>query len=241
MDREGRPILEVGTVWPLVHEAAMREQGQMFESRRFHAHYRISRVESSKIVVDRLDGGQQATLTEYRVRRAITDLNEAAGWKPRQQLFGTVAMEVTLVHLLPSILRWSDDDSRIEVIANEEIFPDEVDTPETFTEGATKRVSVNVYERNPMARAKCIAHYGSGCRICGINFGEVYGSIGDGFIHVHHLKRLSEIGEAYEVDPIADLCPVCPNCHAMLHRTRPPLSIEEMKSRLRGATGRAPP
>jgi 5-methylcytosine-specific restriction protein A len=31
------------------------------------------------------------------------------------------------------------------------------------------------------------------------------------------------------VDPLNHLCPVCPNCHAMLHKRTPPLSIDELK------------
>jgi len=57
--------------------------------------------------------------------------------------------------------------------------------------------------------------------------------IGKGFIHVHHLKQISEIGEAYQVDPIQDLQPVCPNCHAIIHKRKPPYTIEEMKTLLR--------
>jgi 5-methylcytosine-specific restriction protein A len=53
--------------------------------------------------------------------------------------------------------------------------------------------------------------------MCGLNFGAVYGSLAEGFIHVHHVKPLSEISAEYEVDPIADLRPVCPNCHAVIH------------------------
>jgi len=42
-------------------------------------------------------------------------------------------------------------------------------------------------------------------------------------------------GINYKVDPINDLCPVCPNCHAMLHRRSPPLSIDELKQLLKRA------
>ncbi|MEH2287104.1 hypothetical protein [Nostoc sp.] len=31
---------------------------------------------------------------------------------------------------------------------------------------------------------------------------EVYGVIGEGYIHVDHLKPLSEIGKKYELNPI---------------------------------------
>jgi putative restriction endonuclease len=109
-------------------------------------------------------------------------------------------------------------------------FPDEVDSAERFREGAVRQVSVNAYERDPKARQKCIDYYGLNCSVCNFNFGKVYGQLGEGFIHVHHLRPISEIAEEYEVDPVKDLRPVCPNCHAMIHRTHRPYSIEEMKN-----------
>ncbi|MBD2078397.1 HNH endonuclease [Leptolyngbya sp. FACHB-17] len=105
-------------------------------------------------------------------------------------------------------------------LSSEEIFPDEAISAQTYYEGATRQVSVNVYERNPKARRNCIAHHGLNCSVCGFNFKQFYGELGEGYIHVHHLKPLSEIGEEYELDPIEDLRPVCPNCHAMLHRSK---------------------
>ena len=38
----------------------------------------------------------------------------------------------------------------------------------------------------------------------------------EGYIHVHHLRGLSDVGGEYVVDPVNDLRPVCPNCHAVL-------------------------
>jgi predicted HNH restriction endonuclease len=78
-------------------------------------------------------------------------------------------------------------------------------------------------------------HYGSTCAAYGFNFGVVYGELAKGFIHVHHIKQLSEIGEEYEVDPIADLRPVCPNCHEVLHLGGKCRTIEEAKSLLEAA------
>jgi 5-methylcytosine-specific restriction protein A len=40
--------------------------------------------------------------------------------------------------------------------------------------------------------------------------------------------------EEHVVDPVADLRPVCPNCHAMLHRDEPPLTIESLRQLRRG-------
>ncbi|MGE9664878.1 HNH endonuclease, partial [Escherichia coli] len=48
-------------------------------------------------------------------------------------------------------------------------------------------------------------------------------------IHVHHITPLSDIGERYKLDPVKDLRPVCPNCHAMIHRQKPSLTIEALK------------
>ncbi len=114
-------------------------------------------------------------------------------------------------------------------------FPDEV--PEvrpggTYREGATQTVQVNSYERNPAARRRCVEHYGAVCQICRLDFSAFYGELGAGFIHVHHLRPIAEIGQEYEVDPVRDLIPVCPNCHAMLHRTNPPISPEDLRSTL---------
>lgn len=110
-------------------------------------------------------------------------------------------------------------------------FPDEVDEAKVFREGAVCKVSVNAYERNPEARQKCLDYYGTSCFVCGFNFGLVFGELGEGFIHVHHLCPISEIAEEYEIDPVKDLRPVCPNCHAMIHR-RSHLSIEDLQALL---------
>lgn len=110
--------------------------------------------------------------------------------------------------------------------------PEEIIEAEKYFEGALKKISVNIYERNPKARNECIEYYGPKCFICSFDFEEVYGNIGEGFIHVHHLKPISEIGKEYSLNPIKDLRPVCPNCHSMIHRKQPALSIEEVKERI---------
>jgi hypothetical protein len=107
-------------------------------------------------------------------------------------------------------------------------YPDEIDGE--HHEGRSLEVRVNRFERDPEARKKCIKHYGASCQVCGLDFKDSYGAIGDGFIHVHHLVPLASIGKEYVVKPVEDLRPVCPNCHAMLHKRIPPLSIEELRS-----------
>jgi hypothetical protein len=107
---------------------------------------------------------------------------------------------------------------------------------EPITEGTSKAASVTLYERNPLARQQCIAHYGTNCHACGFSFGETYGETADGYIHVHHVKPVSNRGGQYVVDPINDLRPICPNCHAVVHLQSPPLSIMELKRLLKQAS-----
>ena len=116
------------------------------------------------------------------------------------------------------------------------VFPDEVEEEvKGLPEGAVVRKLVNGYERNPLARQRCIKKYGAKCFICGFSFGATYGDVVDGLIHVHHLFQLSKIGKQYKIDPIADLRPVCPNCHAVIHHRRKPAMyrIDEVQSFLR--------
>jgi hypothetical protein len=99
----------------------------------------------------------------------------------------------------------------------------------SFLEGSAVRVLVNRYERDREAREQCIAHHGATCAVCGFDFGQMYGTLGQGFIHIHHLTPLASVGRRYKVDARDGLIPVCPNCHAMLHRGRKPLGIDKLR------------
>ncbi|HCY17388.1 MAG TPA: DUF3427 domain-containing protein [Curvibacter sp.] len=148
--------------------------------------------------------------------------------------FAGLGKAVEVFDQTPVKVVWSfhgGDGTRLPTQMPEEVDEDEVST---VPEGARRTVQVNVYERDPNARRKCIAKWGVKCSVCSFDFGERYGELGEGFIHVHHLKPLGEIGEQYELNPVVDLRPVCPNCHAMLHRKRPALSIDELTQLLNG-------
>ena len=105
-------------------------------------------------------------------------------------------------------------------------------TGESFFEGIKRQVTVNSYERDHKARLQCIKIHGTACSVCGIDFEKMYGELGKGFIHVHHIVPIHSIGQGYKVNPATDLVPVCPNCHAMLHRgmNGEARSIEDLKS-----------
>ena len=105
----------------------------------------------------------------------------------------------------------------------------------SLSEGAKKAVFVNAYERNPIARQKCVEHYGSKCQVCGFDFAETYGPGYEGLIEVHHIIPISSIQSEYVVDPINDLIPLCSNCHTAIHRKFKDryLSIDELRKRIK--------
>jgi len=105
-------------------------------------------------------------------------------------------------------------------------------TAPEMMEGGRFTVQLSRIERDPLARKECLRIFGAACIVCGFDFRSVYGEIGEGFIHVHHLNPLASASGRRKVDPRTDLRPVCPNCHEMLHRKEPPFSIEELKARL---------
>jgi 5-methylcytosine-specific restriction enzyme A len=100
-------------------------------------------------------------------------------------------------------------------------------------EGTLSYKTVKKYERSRLNRAACIEIHGTSCKVCGINFKDTYGEIGEGFIHVHHINPLSIIKKEYIINPKEDLVPVCPNCHSMLHRKNPILQVEDLRSILK--------
>lgn len=107
------------------------------------------------------------------------------------------------------------------------------DNPEGEAEGKRFEVTTTRYERSPINRMLCLAIHGYACKACGFSFEEKYGELGREYIQVHHTTLVSQMGEGFVVNPAKDLVPVCPNCHAMLHRKNPPLTVEELQDRIR--------
>lgn len=62
------------------------------------------------------------------------------------------------------------------------------------------------------------------CEACGFDFKDVYGEFGDGFCEVHHIQPLSKADGVVRTE-LKDLAIVCSNCHRVIHRSDPMLSI----------------
>ena len=102
-----------------------------------------------------------------------------------------------------------------------------------FYEGS-KEVRLHLHtERNPnLVKAKkrqFIANNKSlFCEACNFNFENYYGPRGANYAQAHHLKPLSELTENTLIN-LRDLALLCSNCHSMIHRYRPWLTIEQLK------------
>jgi len=66
------------------------------------------------------------------------------------------------------------------------------------------------------------------CTVCDFDFEKKYGERGRDFIEAHHTIPVSDmvIGQKTKID---DIALVCSNCHRILHRTRPWLSMKRLK------------
>lgn len=79
------------------------------------------------------------------------------------------------------------------------------------------------------AKARRLAETGKlCCEVCTVDFLKVYETRGDGFIEAHHKKPVSSL-DGTEKTKVTDLALVCSNCHRMLHRGTPLLSVEQLK------------
>jgi len=66
------------------------------------------------------------------------------------------------------------------------------------------------------------------CDVCSFDFSKTYGKHGEGYIECHHTVAVSSLLPGQKTK-IQDLALVCSNCHRMLHRAKPWLSIEQLK------------
>lgn len=115
--------------------------------------------------------------------------------------------------------------------SNTSNLPD-IDLPTNAAEGSAKLVSHLRRERNralvdTKKAATRRAKGGLKCEACGFDFSITYGALGEGFCEVHHLVPLSASSESVTTR-LDDLAVLCSNCHRIIHRSSPMLSVEAL-------------
>jgi predicted HNH restriction endonuclease len=121
--------------------------------------------------------------------------------------------------------------------ASEEVSQRAQATALEFSEGERSQRESTFFRRNSRLRKEAIKRFGMQCVVCRMDFGERYGSAGTGYIEVHHLNPLAErmdtIAGTAIMTRLDEVVPVCANCHRVLHRRRPTMTIAELKASLR--------
>ena len=121
-----------------------------------------------------------------------------------------------------------------ESAAEEELqrlLPADLDLEESADEGHILERKHLARERDPKLRARKIgkvrqANGRVACEACGFDFAETYGERGTDYIECHHRVPLHASGPT--TTRLIDLVLLCSNCHRMIHRTTPWLTVEEL-------------
>lgn len=138
---------------------------------------------------------------------------------------------------------FENDNSRLQEVASairtwaiSDTKLDEVDVEDEDRGVKEGRLLTRVHrtrerDRKIVAKKKDAVLNSSGklqCECCGFDFKAAYGAIGEGFIECHHKKPVSSLAPS-DRTKLDDLALVCSNCHRMIHRQRPWLTIEQVK------------
>jgi hypothetical protein len=103
-----------------------------------------------------------------------------------------------------------------------------------YEEGLRKEAERSFFQRNPRLVQRAKEIYGCVCQVCRFDFAKSYGVLGQDFAEVHHLNPLSERpSEEWTTavrTNVAEVAVLCSNCHRMIHRRKPALSIEELRA-----------
>ena len=114
--------------------------------------------------------------------------------------------------------------------AHDFMLLDQIETNLETEEGRELLRQHIVRERSASLIAKFKATYKPlKCEVCAFDFATAYGDLGKGFIEAHHVKPLADMSPG-DKTKLEDLAAVCSNCHRMLHRTYPAMSVEKLRA-----------
>lgn len=114
---------------------------------------------------------------------------------------------------------------------------DSDDEESEFEEGRVVYRLHRARERNPRlvaAKKRQVLRDGGAlvCEVCGFDFEAFYGDQGRGYIECHHAIAVSTMAPG-AATRLEDVALVCANCHRMVHRWRPWLSLSALSTLLR--------
>lgn len=117
-------------------------------------------------------------------------------------------------------------------LSNRTFLPPD-DDEVAFPEGREMFLKHRARERNPavvrLAKARFLQKHGKlFCEACDFDFEQVYGQLGRGMIEAHHTIPVSELSSDSETK-VSDIALICANCHRIVHRKRPWLTMDKLR------------
>jgi 5-methylcytosine-specific restriction protein A len=119
-----------------------------------------------------------------------------------------------------------------EEAADDDVFPEGQLLTRLHVTRERNRALVRRKRKRVLAATGCLA-----CEACAFDFARVYGRLGEEFAECHHVVPLAEL-LGMRGTRLGDLAIVCANCHRILHRARPLMTVLELRARVAN-TGRA--
>ena len=157
-----------------------------------------------------------AKVSIYDFRRALYCQSSSKGRAPYQ----IVTLANVACFSPDNVATWYSGGARPPIRKMSDIYREDlVALRHSEAKKKTKRAAATYVngQRAPAKKAWKALH-GTKCHACGFDFGEFYGEMGDGYIHFHHRRQVSELPPGATIDPAVDIVPLCSNCHDMIHR-----------------------
>ncbi|MCI5076810.1 HNH endonuclease [Oricola sp.] len=109
---------------------------------------------------------------------------------------------------------------------------DDPASDQVFEEGERRRLEATYLARSSALVRQAKTEYGFRCMCCEFDFESFYGEIGEDFIECHHIDPLTGREGKSMPTSIKDLTVLCSNCHRMVHRVDPCLTVAELRERI---------
>ena len=139
--------------------------------------------------------------------------------------------DLAQLHRAECYARYATSSDLAQTSARDALIPPTEDDLEGVDEGGLSMRQHLVRERDRGLRKRKIDSVRKAgkpieCEACGFDFGIVYGEHGRDYCEVHHRIPLHESGQT--TTKLEDLAILCANCHRMIHRRNPWLTVEDL-------------
>ena len=149
------------------------------------------------------------------------------GGKQEEVIWNLYANDSVALHKAATAIR---NHIEIDIPKNIEVIDDEFE--EAHEGRLLTRVHISRERNRKIVEKKKLSFQNKNgsvfCEACGFDFEEYYGQRGHGFIECHHKKPVSELSPNDKTN-LDDLVLLCSNCHKIVHRKKPWLSLNELK------------